>query len=1262
MKGSTFLRVLLAFIAVALGAPLSMATAPSLPSAQVGSESTPVTPQAALSYYQGVGLTSLPRSGDPDPDIISLAAALRNDPDLIYSFVRDEIAVTYLFGLQKGARGAAIDKAGTPFDQAHLMVELLRASGIPASYEYGTVTLTGQQFSDWFGVSNAQAAQKILASGGFPAVVTANGSAITSVVMSHIWVRATIGGTEFVFDPAYKPHNFKTGINLNTAMGFNGSTFVTQALVNATSNSTGGIHKLRNANETNVWNNLGTYATNLLNHLRNNMPDAAMDDVIGGQTIIRHGEAPLRQATLPYPAAVSATFANDIPNVLRTTIRLQQNFDETLFVDEIYGKVLLWYQLGGASSLELDDEIIASYTPPTPGEPVGGMPVQSVIMQITVNHPYAAQSGAYMDAVSLIPSPPDYMNVIAYGFGDTGPELGAKVAQWMGESYYRRQWNCVDQPVGPSICRAEYTSVNDTLAANAWTAFLSQYTRMAEIYGRMSGTLHQHHHSIGVVGTMWLRRLDYTQSMAGSSLKLNIETGLSLESKTGDANTRRAALAALVSGMNTLEGSVAEQTTGSIYPSSVAAKLDWVSRMSLGSSGGTNVDWVYYANVSNWNSIKNLLLADRGAEKLVLDQADAYIAAGYTLVIPRSSNLGPGPNQTETNKVHIGYGPGGDPQYSYTYEPSLERGGVIIAYKPDDGNIAYVTVRNDSADKGGGGATPIELDPGKIFSPSENFLEQQFETRRDSYSIDLQTGTLTYTAPPDLVVGNGEFPYSLSFQRSFRAGIGGGWSHNWESGLSISGNTLAAMGELSPLAAAEMLVAFHTQLYLNPRAQTADLDKLRRHMIAALVDMWWSQKAAANTVTMNLGPQEWSFTRLADSTYLAPSGDASTLTGSVTRSFQGTGANGTGVGNASGWITPPNNLAPRDDTAGTVKMFPISCLGMGDMSQYRFTLTTKSRDVLTFDYYCNSEGEPFESQLAYAGYRLTSYTTPYGMSVNLTYSNILAVTQVTNSLGRVLAIDESQPGSGMGVYDMSDPENPRSVGIDGWFCDAATDHLPSPEQCQGTITSVTDTLGNKTRYEYVTPDPAAQSDILIWLTGGRRQPLYLASVFFPTDTHTPGLHFDYDHLGRVSSLTDGMGNVWNYLIAAGRRGGVVDPMGAYSATRYDENGLAVESIDAHGFRARTEYDAHRRPFRSTDAEGAVSTQTYDARHNVIATSVAPKPGSLLAPIATSATYHATCNTPLTETDALGRVTTYAYDAATCRMISMTGPALAFSSF
>lgn len=60
-----------------------------------------------------------------------------------------------------------------------------------------------------------------------------------------------------------------------------------------------------------------------------------------------------------------------------------------------------------------------------------------------------------------------------------------------------------------------------------------------------------------------------------------------------------------------------------------------------------------------------------------------------------------------------------------------------------------------------------------------------------------------------------------------------------------------------------------------------------------------------------------------------------------------------------------------------------------------------------------------------------------------------------------------------------------------------------------------------------------------------------------------------------------MGNVWQYLIANGRRGGVVDPMGAYGATRYDEDGLAVESIDAHGFRSRTEYDGQRRAFRST---------------------------------------------------------------------------------
>ncbi len=62
-------------------------------------------------------------------EIEALARSLRNDADLIYEFVTNRIEIIPVYGLQKGALGAYIDRSGTAFDQAHLMVELLREAG-----------------------------------------------------------------------------------------------------------------------------------------------------------------------------------------------------------------------------------------------------------------------------------------------------------------------------------------------------------------------------------------------------------------------------------------------------------------------------------------------------------------------------------------------------------------------------------------------------------------------------------------------------------------------------------------------------------------------------------------------------------------------------------------------------------------------------------------------------------------------------------------------------------------------------------------------------------------------------------------------------------------------------------------------------------------------------------------------------------------------------------------------------------------------------
>lgn len=77
--------------------------------------------------------------------IPELARSLRHHPDLIYQYVRNNIEYYPIHGIQKGALGAVLDNQGTAHDQATLMVELLRASGVEARFVRGIVRLSAAQ-------------------------------------------------------------------------------------------------------------------------------------------------------------------------------------------------------------------------------------------------------------------------------------------------------------------------------------------------------------------------------------------------------------------------------------------------------------------------------------------------------------------------------------------------------------------------------------------------------------------------------------------------------------------------------------------------------------------------------------------------------------------------------------------------------------------------------------------------------------------------------------------------------------------------------------------------------------------------------------------------------------------------------------------------------------------------------------------------------------------------------------------------------------
>ena len=65
--------------------------------------------------------------------IAELARALRNDVDLIFEWVFNNVENHITYGLQKGGVGAIIDGFGNSFDQSDLMIQLLRQAGCSVS-------------------------------------------------------------------------------------------------------------------------------------------------------------------------------------------------------------------------------------------------------------------------------------------------------------------------------------------------------------------------------------------------------------------------------------------------------------------------------------------------------------------------------------------------------------------------------------------------------------------------------------------------------------------------------------------------------------------------------------------------------------------------------------------------------------------------------------------------------------------------------------------------------------------------------------------------------------------------------------------------------------------------------------------------------------------------------------------------------------------------------------------------------------------------
>ncbi len=1262
---------------------------PTTDSVRIGTAALVSPTSANTSFPTGADAThtnSIGTSGRPD-EIVELARALRNDPDKIYDFVRNYVDTVWMYGLQKGAVGAIVDKSGTPFDQAHLMVELLREAGHPsAAYKVGTITLNGTQFQQWTGITSATAACQLLSSGGIPATI--NGStdvtncsslsgSVTTVVLSHAWVSVSIGGGgPYLFDPSFKPYSFKAGVNLSSVASLTTGQAMTQSAIGMTSGTASGVSYNTNLGMTSLYTQIQTYANNLLGHINTNFPAGEIDDLVGGRSIVRFelSQGPLRQTTLPYSAStVHRTWSAEIPDQYRTSLRVQVTkghcttglyptiIDHKFYADDIYARRVVLggdFLVNGSSTtvtLTVKNEAGVGTTIYS-GNFSCNLGFNVGRMTLSVNHPYPAASNGtsalnrdYMDAITTKTVRYSTPLVIVHGWGDSGRGLIEKLGSRLDATLVPLITSgCETCALGPLGSKGD--GRREQLSAS-WQA---QSSTAARLHAEIAKSIYQHHHSIGVVeGESEVKGFPFQNpnptgqfryTVIDSFDRFDIDSGFSLTSKTADAVARRAAVHAIAATIESLEGSTPAQSADLPDTASTATRFEWANAPPAGEdpAPGSNTPRRFYqftsANDAQAATLVKVEMQTTTASTGVHNGSTPEIGStemntrrnrlsgaisnyadnGFTVIAAEDAFLGPGQRAGAFVEQIAGV--------TWSHRYSKQRSGALIATKysgSDPVEIAHVTVGADANSKGGGGAAQptqqAQYDP----SQAADILKSRFVDRSNVLGVDVLNGSVGATSPASLSVGNGGFPYELSasliwtggnqqstwFGPVARTEPQAPWSTNWNNTLTVSGSGMEMMdGDVR--AVAGTIAAFMAQQDVYKSAQS-----IQREVTGALVGAWWVRQLTGNIVTVNVGADTRQFVRLIDH-YNAPSNYAYILPGAGSHAAL----------TRTGW-----RAKYEEPSCGGGQPSYVTSRGW-NYAPVSFQVTNASGDVQSFPHWtANYEGFNYCAKMR--GFRLSNWTFPQGVTVNLVYAQatgpgeVPELTEVNNSLGRKITFIDSGRGgftNGLTGGDL------RSVTVTG-------------DQAEAGILTHTDPT-------------SAVSKFNVAIVGEK---YLLTQIFNALNGTTPSLQYDFDSLRRVKEARDAVAlqvggrGPYQFFLGEGARSERLDPAGGVFQIAYDDRKRPLLVTDEINRKISVAHDGRGRVTEYIYPELDRERLEYDNRNNVTKLIKMPKgctpaanpPYCSPLELTVQADWHATWNKPNYIIDARGNRTDFTYFAS-----------------
>ena len=344
------------------------------------------------------------------PVIQAKALALSNNPVSIHNWVRNNIQWQPTWGASQDATALLKSQRGNSADIASLEIALLRAAGIPARYQFGTIDIPIEQAMNWAGgLQNPEAALTLFNQGGIAARGITEAGRFTAIRMEHVWVQAYVnwspsrgarqGGrltnpeTQFPsgqaqhvnpngalnawvpLDASFKQYNYAAGLDMSSLGNTNAQGLLDAAKQGAvcTSASAAGLNTTALVNGYSQFN---AQALSQLNNLGNNTRIA---QILGSESVLAQDHSMLA-GNLPYPVVIEGLSATELPASLRwrASLSLLDGTTSVLALDralaQVQGQSL---DLSFVPETALDAQTLATLLRPSAGGDANGLPTKA---------------------------------------------------------------------------------------------------------------------------------------------------------------------------------------------------------------------------------------------------------------------------------------------------------------------------------------------------------------------------------------------------------------------------------------------------------------------------------------------------------------------------------------------------------------------------------------------------------------------------------------------------------------------------------------------------------------------------------------------------------------------------------------------------------------------------------------------------------------------------------------------------------------------